>query len=231
MFSNVFPSFLQFLQLCSVDEKTLLLCPGWQPSCLQQSAGRRCSQLLIGLKWWLLGNPEPSLLALYARRLQHNKQVIGAPAAWLTPRQVGRPTWGTHRGKEGEVTWQQEVPDAFDTSFCCVVVCVAWWVGTALFELWHLREDMFIISFKVDWSAALWFCVGLCLWNVLWRGPAELGLDRPVCTFFCCFRVIVPVCRSGRHCGVIWLADWLQAVCLLQANDRLINTHVYWSVH
>lgn len=44
------------------------------------------------------------------------------------------------------------LPDAFDTTLCCVGVSVAWWAGTALFELWHLTEDTLkqLVVFEVD---------------------------------------------------------------------------------
>lgn len=176
-----------------------VLCSRWVnplalscPPRLQLRAEHRCSRLIIGLKWWLLGNPEPSPLAVCSPRLHHNASVWRT--CWVTDLPPGRASSLTQEAPEGGreggtghmTTGSVRRPAASDATLCCCAgMCVAWWVGTAPTVLWHLTGGHVLHSgFKVDWSAALWVCVCVRPWDVLWRGPAELGLDRPVCTFF-----------------------------------------------
>lgn len=105
-----------------------VLCSGWVnplalscPPRLQLRAGHRCSRLIIGLKWWLLGNPEPSPLAVCSPRLHHNAS--GWRTCWVTDLPPGRASSLIQEAPEGGREGRR---DGSHDNRKCPTACCLW---------------------------------------------------------------------------------------------------------
>lgn len=221
-----------------------VLCPRWVnplalscPPRLQLRAGHRCSRLIIGLKWWLLGNPEPSPLAVCSPRLHHNASVWRT--CWVTDSPPGRASSLTQEAPEGGreggtghmTTGSVRRPAASDATLCCCAgVCVllgGWGLHPLYFGTW--QEDTFCIA-VLKWTDRLPYeCVCVCAsvgCPVTRTCRAGAG---PTCVYFllCCFRVSASL-YVGQVGTVVSYDWWLSSGCLFAVGSRQVDQ--YWPI-